>query len=81
MPNDTGAQSPSEAQLQCLRCRRLMTYLGDLSLRSGGTSGGWNFVLGEWAALGERVVHLDAYRCSSCGHLEFFDFDLSLPES
>jgi hypothetical protein len=57
-----------------------MSSLGELPLRSGGSSGGMTFLLGDWASLGERIVHLDVYRCSNCGHLEFFDFDLSLPE-
>ena len=75
------SHSPSEAQLQCLRCQSALSYLGQIPLRAGGKSGGMNFLLGEWAALGERLIHLDVYRCSTCGHLEFFDFDASLPES
>ena len=58
-----------------------MEKVGSLPLRAGGKSGGWNFMLGEWAALGERVVTFDVFRCSQCGHLEFFDFNQSLPES
>jgi hypothetical protein len=58
-----------------------MEEVGTVPLRAGGTSGGWNFMLHEWAALGERVVHFEILRCSRCGHLEFFDLDASLPES
>jgi hypothetical protein len=67
--------------LQCLRCSAALEEVGVLPLRAGGTSGGWNFALGEWAALGERVVNLEVLRCSVCGHLEFFDLDASLPET
>ena len=37
--------------------------------------------LGEWADVGEKIWRLDVYRCSSCKRVEFFDLDLSLPQS
>ena len=75
MENNTSNRAP----LQCLRCQQPLQSLGELPLRSGGKTGGANFWLGEWAELSERIVRLDVYRCSRCGHLEFFDFDGSLP--
>lgn len=68
------------ADLRCLRCQQTMNYLGQMPLRSGGTSGGWNFLFGPWAALGEQVIKIDAYRCSNCGHLELFDLDMIFSE-
>lgn len=80
---ETAAKTPDEAQFNCLRCGQIMAYLGQLPLRSGGESGFLGALFDKWSALSERVVPLDVYRCSSCGHLEFFDlnFDLSLHES
>lgn len=34
-------------------------------------------MLGEWADVGEGTIPLDAYRCSKCRRVEFFDLDLS----
>jgi hypothetical protein len=58
-----------------------MTSLGQAPVRVGGTSGGWHFLMGELADVGEKIWPLDVYRCSSCKRVEFFDLDLSLPES
>lgn len=58
-----------------------MTSLGQVPVRVGGSSGGWNILLGALAEAGEDVWPLDVYRCSSCRRVELFDMDLSLPES
>lgn len=65
----------------CYSCQTKMKYLGQLGLRTGGMEGGWEFLLGAWADVDERVIHLDTYRCETCGRLEFFDKDFSLPNS
>ena len=57
-----------------------MHSLGQIPLRTGGTSGGWHLIFGELADVTERVFPLDVYRCSRCKRVEFFDLDLSLPE-
>jgi hypothetical protein len=57
-----------------------MHSLGQLPIRTGGTSGGWHLLLGEWADMTENVLPLDVFRCSPCKRVEFFDLDLSLPE-
>ena len=57
-----------------------MQSLGQLPIRTGGTSGGWHLLLGDWAELMEGVLPLDVYRCPTCKRVEFFDLDLSLPE-
>jgi hypothetical protein len=53
--------------------------LGQVPVRTGGTSGGWHLLFGEWADVSEKVISLDAYRCPRCGRLEFYDHDFSLP--
>jgi hypothetical protein len=57
-----------------------MQSLGRIPIRTGGTSGGWHLLLGEWADAGEGLFSLDVYRCSTCKRIEFFDLDESLPE-
>lgn len=64
---------------QCNSCRQKLTYLGQLGLRAGGMNGGWEMVFGVFSDLGESVIYLDTYRCESCGRIEFFDHDFSLP--
>ena len=75
------SESPGFKPLKCLRCEQIMSYLGQLPLRSGGSGGAMNFLMGSAGGLLEKVILLDFYRCPGCGHLEFFDFDMSLPNS
>ncbi len=64
---------------KCDTCQKELQNLGQIGLRTGGMSGGWELVLGTWADLDEKVLYFDLFRCGSCGRLEFFDLDLSLP--
>ena len=66
--------------MECYACHAPMHSLGQLPIRTGGTSGGWHLLLGEWADMTEDVLPLDVFRCSQCKRVEFFDLDLSLPE-
>ncbi len=58
-----------------------MASLGQIPVRVGGTSGGWHLLFGHLADMGEEVMPLDVFRCSACKRVEFFDLDLSLPET
>ncbi|BCM93851.1 hypothetical protein IAD21_05742 [Abditibacteriota bacterium] len=75
------SEEANSRNLQCLRCNQPLMSLGTLPLRAGGKSGAAAFWLGDMAEWGERIVHLEVHRCRSCSHLEFFDFDNSLPNS
>jgi hypothetical protein len=44
--------------------------MGVEQFRIGGTSGGWKFFFGELAELGEQMIPLEMFGCSSCGHVE-----------
>jgi hypothetical protein len=66
--------------MNCSHCRTPMDALGQIPIRTGGTSGAWHLLLGEWADMTEGVFPLDVYRCSNCRRVEFFDLDLSLPQ-
>lgn len=66
--------------MKCTSCDTEMAFLGQIPVRVGGTSGGWHFLVGEWAHLSEDVMPLDVYRCGACKRVEFFDLDLSLPQ-
>ena len=63
----------------CPACRGQLQRLGQVPVRVGGSSGGWSLLLGDWADMSEQVWPLDVYRCGTCGRLEFYDHDLSLP--
>ena len=65
----------------CPLCRTQLQRLGQIPVRTGGTSGGWHLLFGEWADVGEGIMPLDVYRCPQCSRLEFYDHDFSLPES
>ena len=38
--------------------------------RTGGTTGGWKLLFGEWAELGEDKIGVEIFGCRTCGHLE-----------
>jgi hypothetical protein len=70
---------PKPPSPKCPNCKGNLQSLGQLPVRVGGSSGGWHFFFGELMDLGESVKPLDMYRCESCGRLEFYDHDFSLP--
>ncbi len=45
--------------------------MGVEEFRTGGTSGGWKLIFGEWAELGEEKLALEVFACPRCGHVEF----------
>jgi hypothetical protein len=67
---------PTPTGEQCLRCGAALQDLGEIELRTGGTSGGWKLLFGEWAELGERMMKVQVLACPSCRRLE-----LKLPDS
>lgn len=56
---------------QCLRCQQPIESLGVEELRTGGTTGGWKLLFGEWAELGEDKLPVELFVCRSCRHVEF----------
>ena len=54
----------------CLRCGAALESMGVEQFRVGGTSGGWKMLFGEWAELGEQMLPLEAFSCSSCRRVE-----------
>ena len=67
--------------MECYACHSQMQSLGQLPIRTGGTSGGWHLLLGDWAEINEGVLPLDVFRCPTCKRVKFFDVDLSLPQN
>ena len=55
---------------RCLRCGEPIESLGEVELRTGGSTGATHFFLGQWAELGEGKLPVSIYGCGSCGHLE-----------
>jgi len=63
-------QQNAPAADACLRCGGAMTSMGVEQFRVGGTSGGWKLLFGEWAELGEDMLPLEAFACSTCHRVE-----------
>ena len=65
------ASGPPLDPLQCLRCGSPIQSMGVEKFRVGGTTGGWKLLFGEWAELGEGMLDLETFACTTCGHVEF----------
>lgn len=63
--------SRRESPDACLRCGTEMRSMGIEEFRSGGTSGGWKLLFGEWAELGEQMIKFEILACRSCRKVEF----------
>jgi predicted RNA-binding Zn-ribbon protein involved in translation (DUF1610 family) len=57
---------------KCPNCNGEMRFAGENSFRTGGTSGGWKLLFGEWAELGENMIPLLVYVCPNCGKVELY---------
>lgn len=55
----------------CLRCGAPLGSLGVERFRTGGTTGGWKLLFGEWAELGEQMLDLEVLACRACRTVEF----------
>ena len=75
-PTETNQTTP-----QCPLCHIEIKSLGQVPVRTGGTTGACHFLFGGWADLGEGIILLDAYCCPRCSRLEFYDHDFSLPNN
>jgi hypothetical protein len=62
--------TPLRDSQACLRCGSTLQSMGIEEFRTGGTSGGWKLLFGEWAELGEQMLKLEVRACSSCGQVE-----------
>jgi len=49
-----------------------MADMGDIPFRTGGSSGAAHLLFGNWAELGEGLLHLDAFVSKSCGRVQLF---------
>jgi hypothetical protein len=54
----------------CLRCGTAMESVGVHRFRTGGTTGGWKLLAGEFAELGEDMLPLAVFVCTNCGYTE-----------
>lgn len=57
--------------MDCLRCGMLTRAEGPMKIRVGGVGGGWSFLFGDIAEIGESTMKLELYSCPNCGHVEF----------
>jgi hypothetical protein len=54
----------------CVRCGAPLSSVGTERFRTGGTSGGWKLLFGEWAELGEDMLELEIWACERCRRVE-----------
>jgi hypothetical protein len=54
----------------CVRCGSPLESLGVERFRTGGTTGGWKLLFGEWAELGEDMLDLEVLACRTCRRVE-----------
>ncbi|MBO0888825.1 hypothetical protein J2P12_06970, partial [Candidatus Bathyarchaeota archaeon] len=66
------SESASQTSLavNCQSCNIPMIDMGDIPFRTGGSSGAAHLLLGNWAELGEGLLHLDAFVCQRCGRVQ-----------
>jgi len=64
--------SQTSLAIKCPTCDIAMDDMGDVPFRTGGTSGAAHLLFGNWAELGEDVLHLDAFLCRKCGRVQLF---------
>ena len=58
------ADPQDEGQVpKCIWCGQQMQSVGVREFRTGGTTGGWKLVFGEWAELGEGMMKLEVLAC------------------
>jgi hypothetical protein len=55
----------------CPNCGGPLSSIGVEHFRTGGTSGGWKLLFGEWAELGENMIDLEVLACPKCRRVEF----------
>jgi hypothetical protein len=55
----------------CSGCGGALTSVGIERFRTGGTSGGWKLLAGEWAELGEKMLELEVLACPNCRRVAF----------
>ena len=55
---------------KCLACGTPLVTIGAEKFRVGGTTGGWKLVFGEWAELGEDMLHMEVFACPKCRRVE-----------
>ena len=65
-----GEGMSADASIACLRCGTIMTSMGIEQFRTGGTSGGWKLLFGEWAEVSEDMLPLAVSACGHCGYVE-----------
>ncbi|HSL10353.1 MAG TPA: hypothetical protein VLA82_03460 [Actinomycetota bacterium] len=59
-----------ETTFACLRCQGELRSMGISDIRVGGMSGGWQFLIGNWAEVSEDVLRLEILVCRTCGTVE-----------
>ena len=59
----------------CLGCKNQLQSLGVEHFRTGGVSGGWAALMGNWAEIGEGLMDMELLACRNCRRVE-----LRIPE-
>jgi len=64
--------SQTSVLVKCSSCNTAMADMGDIPFRTGGMGGAAHLLFGNWAELGEGLLHLDAFVCQGCGRVQLF---------
>jgi hypothetical protein len=66
---------------KCPQCRTYMECLGIKQFRTGGKTGGWHLLLGDFAEMQERFLKLEMWVCTQCKQVLFYLPDKSTLKS
>ncbi|HHW40752.1 MAG TPA: hypothetical protein GXX19_06350 [Syntrophomonadaceae bacterium] len=61
-----------EEKKRCQQCNVSLEMLGTREFRTGGTTGGWKLLFGEWAELREDMIELEIWACPKCRRVELY---------
>lgn len=82
MNSDMNARKDSDKQSlpACLLCGTAMQPLMQMNVRTGGSQG-FHSAFSIISEMTQKTLNLDTYRCPNCTRLQFYDLDLSLPNT
>jgi len=69
-PIDSQADEPEKNPIYCVRCDRVLDFVGTKKFHEGTQA--WSFLFGDLGELFVNREHFDVYMCPRCGRVELF---------